>query len=176
MKEFWDFDENVNYVSIKSKYNGQTYNVLIMPDKLQAVKLLSQIDNYIAKISLKLFKMYNFLPEKLKTPAFIFLNIHPNNHKLFEMQLNTDFEGLNKPKNVKINKQLPPLGKDGYLKASKRYVFLELRDSRRKLRTFKNIRPLVIHELAHTMANHVTWRDDDHGNDFNFYYYFLNNM
>ena len=31
---------------------------------------------------------------------------------------------------------------------------------------FNKIMELVIHEFAHTMCNHVTWRDGDHGSDF----------
>ena len=35
-----------------------------------------------------------------------------------------------------------------------------------EFKTNKAIMDLVIHELAHTMCNHVRWRDDDHGRDF----------
>lgn len=176
MKQFWDFDERINYVTEISPYNGKSYKVINRPGKNKAVKLLSQIDNYITKISLTLMKNYNNYPDYMKDPIFIFLSIHPSNHKLMEMQLNTEFMGLNKPKNVKINKKLPPLGKDGYLKAGKRYIFFQLRKSNGKFKTFAELRPLVLHEITHTMANHVTWRDDDHGTDFKRYYYFLSKL
>ena len=28
---------------------------------------------------------------------------------------------------------------------------------------------LLIHELTHSMCNHIRWRDDDHGEDFRYY-------
>ena len=80
------------------------------------------------------------------------------------MQLGTIFNGLNKPRSLYVSKK-SPIGKDKNLRANHRHVFITLRNNG----TFndeKTIMNLVIHEIAHTMCNHVTWREDDHGKDF----------
>ena len=81
------------------------------------------------------------------------------------MQLGTNFYGLNKPKNL-YNSNKPSIGKDKTLRAGYRHVFVTLRNSNGKFNDKEKIMKLVIHEIAHTMCNHVTWRDDDHGKDF----------
>ena len=94
-----------------------------------------------------------------------FLDIHPDNYYLSEMQLNTDFDGLNKPRNIHLtSKQV--VGKDGKLRAKYRHIFIILRNNTGKFNNFNDTLHLLIHELAHTMCNHVKWRDDDHGADF----------
>ena len=93
-----------------------------------------------------------------------FLLIHPENYLLSEMQLGTQFDGLNKPK--KLYKSNNKLGKDQYLRAEYRDVFLRLRNNNGQFRSNKSIIDLVIHEITHTMCNHVTWRDDNHHDDF----------
>ena len=78
---------------------------------------------------------------------------------------NAGFYGLNKPKNVhKTNK--PPIGKDKNLRPSYRVVMLTIRNSNGTVESCTKFLKLLIHELSHTLANHVTWREDDHGKDF----------
>ena len=80
------------------------------------------------------------------------------------MQLNTEFEGINKPRN--LYKSKTKIGKDGLLRAGYRHIFITIRDSNKNFNDINVIMKLVLHELAHTMCNHVTWRDDDHNSDF----------
>ena len=75
------------------------------------------------------------------------------------------FDGLNKPKNVYTSSE-EKIGKDGILRAEYRLIFLKLKNNG-KMSSLNELKPLIAHELAHTAANHVTWRDDDHGNVFN---------
>ena len=61
----------------------------------------------------------------------------------------------------------PLIGKDKNIRADWRNVFINLGKGSGDIWTNKNLRDLVIHELTHTGCNHVQWRNDDHGKDFN---------
>jgi len=163
MPEFWDFDEKINYKVVN--LNNNNYKVLnIYKDYYDSALLLDKIRNFIDIISEYLHVnkyRYKLLEQK---HIYCFLLIHPNNYLLSEMQLNTEFDGLNKPK--KLYKSNTKLGPDNYLRASYRDVFLRLRKDNGEFKNINSIRNLVIHEIAHTMCNHVTWRDDNHHWDF----------
>lgn len=159
MKEFWDFNENVNYSII----NG--YKVInIYPDTPAAAKLLNDLKFITYKSFTSIHNSENVTPEinlLLKT-----------SFRLQEMQLedfqgDVLFEGLNKPKGVHIKKLARSIGKDGKSRATYRVIFLTIRNTNGKLKKIKNILPLLSHELAHTALNHVKWRDNDHGRHFN---------
>jgi hypothetical protein len=81
------------------------------------------------------------------------------------MQIGTQFYGLNKPRSLYISTK-SPIGKDKKWRASYRHIFITLRNKNGNFNDINTIMKLVIHEIAHTMCNHVTWRDDDHGKDF----------
>lgn len=163
MPEFWDFNEKINY-NVVNLYNNR-YKVLNRyNDFNNAALLLDKIRNFIDFISEYLYVnkyRYSNLEQK---HIDCFLLIHPNKYLLSEMQLNTEFDGLNKPK--KLYKSNTKLGPDNYLRASYRDIFLRLRKNNGEFKNMNSIRNLVIHEIAHTMCNHVTWRDDNHHWDF----------
>jgi len=81
-------------------------------------------------------------------------------------QRNIIFEGLNKPKNVEFMSNERDIGVDGKLRAKKRLIFIQLRKKNNKLKTIKDLSGLIAHELTHTAMNHVTWRHDDHDENF----------
>lgn len=164
MKEWWDFDENKNYVIVN--YKNKKYKVLNLPNKELVAKRLYDIENFINVISQLIYKNLSKIPISLKNNCIVFLSIHPDYYYLQEMQLNTSFLGLNKPKNVQFNKYLPSVGKDKFLKAEYRGIFLQIRNSNGKVKNMSELLPLVIHEISHTGCNHVRWRDNDHGRDF----------
>ena len=155
----WDFDENKNYIMIEN------YAVLDLPDAKKAAKLLDDINNLIVMSFMSIQVKENKTPEiniLLKTP-----------YVLQEMQLIKDqgsikFEGLNKPKEVKLTIE-KSVGKDRKLRAMYRKIFLTLRDKKNKLKTIKQLKNLIAHELTHTAMNHVRWRKDDHDKKFNYY-------
>ena len=158
MKEFWDFNENVNYSII----NG--YKVInIYPDTSAAAKLLNDLKFITYKSFTSIHNSENVTPEinlLLKT-----------SFRLQEMQLeqfqgNVLFEGLNKPKGVHTKKFASKMGKDSNLRATYRVIFLTIRNKNKKLKKITSILPLLSHELTHTALNHVRWRDDDHGEHF----------
>jgi hypothetical protein len=169
--EFWDFDEDINYTLVR--YKDSQFKVLNAPNKKTAAKLLYQSRLFINTLSYLVKVNLNNVKAHLKEMSIVFLSIHPNNYDLQEMQVGTRFEGLNKPKNIHYNKYLPSLGKDKLLKANNRRVFLKLRHANGKLKDFKELIPLIIHEIAHTGCNHVRWRDDDHGSDFQLFESYL---
>lgn len=147
-REIWDFDENKNYIL------KHGYKVIKRIDSEKAALLLKNLDLLIKFTFLRLPK--NKYTKLLMTTPY----------KLQEMQLEKDqglyiFNGLNKPKSV-ITTRLPKIGKDGSLRAKRRVIFLNLRKTNGKLKNIKELIPLLAHELAHTMMNHVIWRDDDH--------------
>ena len=157
----WDFDENKNYIKV-GNYN---YKVLNLKDADKASKLLNDIDTLI----LRTFISIQF--KEKRTPELNILLQTP--YVLQEMQLVKDqgtikFEGLNKPKEVKRTNE-PSVGPDGKLRAKYRKIFLTLRNENGKLKTLKQLKSLIAHELTHTALNHVRWREDDHDEKFNFY-------
>ena len=176
---FWDFNESTNYKTI---YIGEIpYKVLVkrnnvyLSDYIEAAELLYSIQIIIYMISHKLqqnLKLNKYSKEDQKGIK-CFLSIHPNNYLLSEMQddklLSVKFNGLNKPKNVKYDNNVQPLGPDGKKRAEYRDVFLLLRDKKNNLLELEDLILLVIHEITHSACNHVTWRDDDHGEDFKRY-------
>lgn len=163
-KEFWDFSEVDNYITVNIQ--GIHYKVIYKyPDYYTAVKILHYINNIISAICIYFIVNYYRYSKKDQILIDCFCDIHPNNHILAEMQLNTDFYGLNKPKQL-YNTNKPPIGPDKTYRAKYRYVFLTLRDKYGNFNNINKIMKLVIHEIAHTMCNHIRWRDDDHGPDF----------
>lgn len=81
---------------------------------------------------------------------------------LSEIPVGTSFDGLNKPKQRYTDKSAPKVGKDGKGRALYRDIFLNLN------KTDSALKKLIIHELAHSMANHIAYRPDDHHADFKF--------
>tara|TARA_Y100000022_G_C13255357_1_gene379384 strand:- start:1324 stop:1848 length:525 start_codon:yes stop_codon:yes gene_type:complete len=155
----WDFDENKNYIKVGN------YKVLNAPDAHKTSKLLEDINILINKAFTSIR-----LNEILTDELYILLNTP---FFLQEMQLIKDqgsikFEGLNKPKLVKKTYK-KAVGKDGNLRASYRLIFLTLRTESGKIKTINRLKRLIAHELTHTALNHVTWRDDNHSFNFNYY-------
>ena len=50
-----------------------------------------------------------------------------------------------------------------------RKIFLTIRNERGKLKTIRQLKDLIAHELTHTALNHVRWREDDHDEKFTYY-------
>ena len=87
-------------------------------------------------------------------------NYPVSKYLLSEMPKGNKHMGLNKPRMRHIDFMAPKVGKDGQLRAMYRDIFLDLGNSDNDLKN------LVIHELAHSMANHIVYRPDDHHADF----------
>lgn len=115
-------------------------------------RLCSAIYKYMKK---------NNLPTDIQNKLNLFLSVHGSgNYLLNEIPEGTEFEGINKPRGRHTLKSYVNIGPDKNSRASYRSVFLKLYNDPIR---YKN---LVLHELAHTAANHIRWRPDDHGQDF----------
>ena len=158
--EWWDFNEDKNYVNIKIL--DRNYKVIKNDNSKQSALLLYFLELFM---NIKLLRLKNKIryintTPKIKNGLMLLLTTQCY---LQEMQLNTNFEGLNKPKKIYMSDRIE-IGKDGKLRAKYRIIFLNLKN-----KSIKNLKKLLIHEMAHTAANHVKWRDDDHGKDFKTY-------
>ena len=158
MKEFCDFDENINF----SNVNG--YKVInVYSDTVAAAKILNDLKFIVYRAFMSIYE------KEKPTPEMLLLLNTP--FRLQEMQLeqfqgNVLFEGLNKPKGVHTKKFASKMGKDSNLRATYRVIFLTIRNKNKKLKKITSILPLLSHELTHTALNNVRWRDDDHGEHF----------
>ena len=127
------------------------------PNKTARAKLLSKIDTKFGNI-IKQLKPNEYVGSEqqmisiLKNTPHIFLEIAPD----------TGFLGVNYPLGVQ-NTNLEPFGTDGNERAIGRTVFLTIDP---EYISDQELEKLIIHELSHTLANHVKYRPDDHGKDF----------
>ena len=165
-KHIWDIDPTDPKWSCKRVYNHngtKTFMIRTDADKTDetVVHYLDKLDELVYLIKIKLCKKAGVHCGKE------ILVITP--HTLGEMPLNDGFDGLNLPKRiVKLN---PSDGlkfsKDSNIRAGHRHVLLTLRKKTGDIHPLAKIMKLIIHELAHTMCNHVTFRDKgNHLKDF----------
>lgn len=147
--------------SIRSKINELCHNVIINRKKWEnSTSNLSYLNGVTIFLDLHMESYYD--PYTLPQPFYdIALNGLPTSRYLLsEIPKGGIHMGLNKPKMRYIIKSFPKVGKDGQGRALYRDIFLDLDKSDRELKN------LIIHELAHSMANHIAYRPDDHHQDF----------
>lgn len=166
-KEFWDFDENINYIIVKDDETNSSYKVLnIHKNFKKSAEYLIYFKKIIYLMCIYLYLNKYIYDIKDHSAIECFLDIHfYKQYLLSEMQIGTQFNGINKPRQLYKTK-LKPIGDDGSDRATYRHIFLTLRHSNGKFKTIKPLIDLLIHELTHTMCNHIRWRNDDHGKDF----------
>lgn len=186
----WDITEDSKY---KKYHNGYIYKYY----NNNSLNKLIYIRNEINRLTMYIYKMnnyelyeyymnnvckykylsYNDFINQIKLFLYIHLEYDRNNVKkslylLSEMPPNSNyFSGLNKPKDRYLSDKID-IGTDKKIRATYRDIFLDLK--------VHNLKSLVIHELSHTMANHVLFRVDDHNVDFkiceDFLEYVANNI
>ena len=177
MSKKWDFDETINYITINIdstpyKVLNKKHNKKISyQNSYNAAILLHSIRQQINLICIYLRLNINNYTNNEQKYIKCFLSIHPYNYLLSEMQdetlINIPFVGLNKPRNVKNKLLFESIGRDKKLRAEYRDIFLNIRSYDNNLKRISSLMSLVIHEIAHTACNHVTWKDDNHNEDFN---------
>ncbi len=170
----WDFYEGNIPVYIIGKYQYKARSK-------ESANKLATIRN---KIDILCQNIINYLPKKEHYAGVdVFLGLHcetyydprvlpfpfseiaqkgqsVSRYLLSEIPKGTDYFGLNKPRLRYIDNNSPIVGKDQRGRALYRDIFLNLD------RNDKDLEELVIHELAHSMANHIAYRPDDHHADF----------
>lgn len=86
-----------------------------------------------------------------------------------EITPNNKFNGLNKPYDI-VKLDVPDglkFKQDTSLRAGRRHIMLELVHKNGKRKKWGSVKKLLLHEMAHTMCNHVTYREEgNHMDDF----------
>jgi hypothetical protein len=88
---------------------------------------------------------------------------------LSEIPKGTMFDGISKPRMRFIDPDAPYVGADKNGRALYRDIFLNLDKTETNVHGSNKsigLKGLVIHELAHSLANHIAYRPDDHHADF----------
>jgi hypothetical protein len=147
--------------SIRNKIDELCYNIENNKDQWErSTNNQEYLDG--VNVFLSLHQEYHHDPHSLPSPFYeIAKRGSPTSRYLLsEISRGTAFDGLNKPKMRYRDKRLPPVGKDANGRALYRDIFLNLNKSDKALKN------LVIHELSHSLANHIMYRPDDHHADF----------
>jgi len=162
-KPFWDIDEthiienNVRIIDIEKNKDIAIRNMQYVEKVFNDLKTVAYITLNLPNKLTKFEK--NGINIFLNTPH-IFIEMNPKDNQ---------FLGLNKPKNI-IDLKKNPHNTDKTLRASYKVVLLKFRDLKGNITLNKpKLLQLLVHELAHTLANHVVYRFDDHGQDFKIY-------
>jgi len=175
----WDFEENFPPITASDGY-------IYKATSLENVEKLQNIRYKIDLLCQKLELIYegNVLPPEIE----LFLNLHgeyfrdlqdltkmlpepfinrikggitTSRYLLSEIPKGTIYNGLNKPRMRYIDFSEIPIGRDGQGRALYRDIFLNL-DLKGKY-----LDDLITHELAHSMANHIKYREaENHQADF----------
>lgn len=172
-REVWDIDETNGMKKLAGK-SGNVYLIRETKNKYKVLEIIDKIYYYIKILKQELAKSWdNQTLDFSCQPGTILLIITPCT--IQEMTRNYKFDGLNKPKNIVKLKQFDGLNfkEDSELRAGIRHIMLTICE-KGKIRPWEKIKKLLLHELAHTMCNHVTYREkDNHLEDFHMYEDFL---
>jgi len=167
-KGIWDLDETRGMTVRDGYYVRDTRRAA------RAAAVLNAVHDYIYAIKVNV-AMGKRVPRAVRPGATVFV-VTPCTVQ--EMPVNRSFEGLNKPKEIVAAASVPAkyrggtFPQDNALRATRRHVLLTLFDSSGKVKA--DLKELVDHELAHTMANHVSYREEgNHLADFHRYMRFI---
>ena len=171
-KNKWDIeeDENYEYVSVPLSAVPNVYykvHTFRQDNMNKAVTILFLIDKLIQSIQHYLHNaLFNKQIENKYIPACqVFIDTP---HTVQECH-HKSFHGINKPKEIiqlfRTNKQFK---KDNQYRATYRHVMLTLRTKESgNFKPWSYLKNLLLHELAHTMCNHITYREEgNHEKDF----------
>lgn len=179
--EKWDFDERFIPIYTIGKY---PYKARTLGNAKKLDRIRKQIDKLCKNLTMNrdvwenstnnvqyldgvdvflgLHKEAYYDPYVLPEPFFEVADrgLPVSRYLLSEIPSGTKFSGLNKPRMRHIDNTQPSVGKDDTGRALYRDIFLDLGMNDQALKK------LIIHELAHSMANHIMYRPDDHHADF----------
>lgn len=154
-QSYWDFSETRGYYTI----NGVKVLKINSKEDQRASDMLIKMQMVVKDLIKKVKKYHKYgKSEELDRGVLLLLTLHDRPFVIQEIN-HPLFIGLNKPKNVK----------GGY--AQRRSIFLTVRGMSQK-----DVTDLLVHELAHTMANHVIFIDDNHGKDFQMFENYLQTL
>jgi hypothetical protein len=157
-KKLWDLNENKNFTIL----NGYKIRNDITNGEA-ASYYFYMIDIYIKELGQYILNNINLAKNrKCFDECIIFLNTP---YTIQELSKNSYYNGLNKPKNIQWKKKDCPYNTmlDNNFLASYRLIMLKIREKNGMLIPWKGIegvKSLILHELAHTCCNHVTYREE----------------
>jgi len=188
IRGIWDFPESdVHYEMIvatkdKTRRRYKVHKSGTAEERKNAANVLSVYQGTMDRIITNM-KARKGLSELQKHQRKLFLDIHDKyGHKVQEMNRGfARFDGMNKPYKIVLDRDAHPIGprvtsfKDlegsaitpecanciqaiPYLRPTSRIIFVNARKGYNE--------SLLVHEMAHTVANHVVFRPDDHYSDF----------
>lgn len=160
----WDIEENRGFV--KGFINGKIYKTLKHHNNQKVLQYLNFLDQYLYTLKEEMIqRKYSCYENNCQNESLLFIKTPCT---LQEIPNNTVFEGINKPKNIVIfSGDGLQFEKDNGYRAGNRHIMLSLRTKTGRLRTWSKVKKLFLHELAHTMCNHVTYREaGNHEGDF----------
>lgn len=162
----WDINEDKGFKMVEGfKINTQVINHSNHSNHknhVNCAKFLYCINNYINLLQGYVLKNY---PNDPSCKLFGKMT-----HMIQEIDYNTNFEGINKPKKIHLTNEFPQGTFDKhnmYIKPEYRLIMLSLRDHYGNFKPWKDIKKTLLHELAHTMRNHCVYFDkENHKKDF----------
>jgi len=173
-RDLWDFNES----EIKWNPNHKVYlhnKRLTGTTVLQRAERLKKAQNIVDNVvkGAKTRTLENGVSPRDREKMRLLIKHHGIGKQRLVKEINTDdtrFYGMNKPYHLYIDKCVEPIGPPvtingvdaKIIRPTKRTIFLDVL----RIKTDRDIENLVIHELAHTVANHCIYRPDDHGPDF----------
>jgi hypothetical protein len=146
---------------LRYKINNLCENILNDPKHLETFKAktdkysIDLVDNFGYYLDIFLDIHMERDRTKKEVPE-IFNEAYRRNRRISkyvisEIPKGTKFNAINKPRERYMDS-------DGERKARYRHILIDLSNN--------DVEALLIHELAHSMANHVLWVDDNHHSDF----------
>lgn len=159
----WDIDESTGFTFVPAP-NGKWYAV----HDRGSNSVKRKTAEYLARVELYTYALKERMARNTDPGSVLFV-VTP--HTFQEMPPGTGYEGMNKPKDiVSVPYDGLEFKRDSGVRAGRRHVLLALRGSSGTLRAWSSVKRLLLHELAHTMCNHVVFRDkENHEEDFDAY-------
>ena len=168
-KKIWDLDEKKGFKFYNIYHTSYGYNKIYGVRKElkntcdEALMYLYYIDTFIQEL-INCIKNNKALA-KIKNCINESIIIISTPYNLQEIPKGSIFNGLNKPKKIhwkNVNCDLNTFLDNNFL-AGYRHIMLQIRTNDGKLVQWEGrngIKKLIIHELSHTMCNHVTYREN----------------
>ncbi len=189
VRNSWDFpesDQHYEMVTATEDAKRRSFRVHKSGTRAQRIAAANVLAIYQGTMDrvIQNMKQKKNLTDLQRAQRKLFLEMHDKHgHKVQEMNLTyTRFSGMNKPYKIVLNQDAPEIGPRirgaqdlrgtaikndltshigmviPHLRPTSRIIFLNARSGYSE--------ELIVHELAHTVANHVVFRPDDHGSDF----------
>ena len=164
-RHLWDINETEGFRSYG--IDGQTYTVNVKRSHnnlKECAKVLRFIDLYIKQLIDDLVK--RCMERGVMSESCKIISNTP--YVVQEIEYDSGFHGINKPKGIIHSGTTKKHFKlDNDLRATWRLIMLELRESDGSFMPWSSIKTTLLHELAHTMCNHIRYRTSgNHQKDF----------